>query len=85
MDNLPGHKLAAVRQRIESAGAKLLYLPPYSPDLNPIEMVWSKVKHLLRSSAARTIDALHEAFADAMAAISAQDIRNCFAHCGYTL
>ncbi len=49
MDNLPGHKLAKVRDLIESVGAKLLYLPPYSSDFNPIEMIWSKVKQLLRS------------------------------------
>ena len=52
MDNLPSHRLPQVRQMIESTGAKLLYLPPYSPDFNPIEMIWSKVKRLLRSAAA---------------------------------
>ena len=55
MDNLPGHRLPQVRKLIESASAKLLYLPPYSPDFNPIEMIWSKVKRLLRSMAARTV------------------------------
>jgi transposase len=83
MDNLPGHKLPAVRTWIESAGATLLYLPPYSPDFNPIEMIWSKVKRLIRSAAARTVDALHEAFATAMAAVTPEDIRGCFGHCGY--
>lgn len=85
MDNLPGHKLAKVRDRIEAAGAKLLYLPPYSPDFNPIEMIWSKVKRLLRSIAARTIDTLHEAFDTAFTAVTLSDIRNCFTHCGYKL
>lgn len=85
MDNLPGHKLAKVRQLIEAAGAKLLYLPPYSPDFNPIEMIWSKVKRLLRSVAARTIDALHEAFGIAFKAVTTNDIENCFSHCGYKL
>ena len=85
MDNLPGHKLARVRELIESVGAKLLYLPPYSPDWNPIEMIWSKVKRLLRSIAARTIDALHDAFAAAFGAVTLTDIQNCFQHCGYKL
>lgn len=83
MDNLPGHKLPTVRRRVEAAGARVMYLPPYSPDLNPIEMVWSKVKRLVRSAAARTVDALHAAFADAMAAVTREDIRGCFVHCGY--
>ena len=85
MDNLPGHKPAGVRTLIEASGAKLLYLPPYSPDLNPIEMIWSKVKRLLRSTAARTIDTLHQAFDAAFTAVTTDDIRNCFAHCGYKL
>lgn len=83
MDNLPGHRLPEVARRIEAAGAKVLYLPPYSPDFNPIEMIWSKVKRLVRSVAARTIDALHAAFAHAMAAVTPADIRGCFQHCGY--
>ena len=83
MDNLASHKHPHVRELIESAGAKLLYLPPYSPDFNPIEMIWSKVKRLLRSAATRTIDALHEAFGTAMAAVTPDDILGCFHHCGY--
>lgn len=83
MDNLPGHRLPKVRQLIESVGAKLLYLPPYSPDFNPIEMIWSKVKRLLRSAAARTVNALHLAFGQAMDAVTRDDIRGCFTHCGY--
>lgn len=83
MDNLPGHRLPKVRELIESKGAKLLYLPPYSPDLNPIEMIWSKVKRLLRSAAARTIDALHAAFGRAMDAVTPDDVLGCFGHCGY--
>ena len=83
MDNLASHKHPRVRELIESAGAALLYLPPYSPDFNPIEMVWSKVKRLLRSAAARTVDTLHEAFGDAMAAVTTGDIAGCFRHCGY--
>jgi transposase len=85
MDNLPGHKPVKVQELIESAGATLLYLPPYSPDFNPIEMIWSKVKRLLRSFAARTVDSLHDAFALAFATVTLEDIQNCFQHCGYTL
>lgn len=83
MDNLSAHKRPGVRQAIEATGARLLYLPPYSPDYNPIEMIWSKVKGLLRSIAARTVDALHEAFGVAFAAVTAGDILGCFRHCGY--
>jgi transposase len=83
MDNLPGHRLPRVRELIESAGARLLYLPPYSPDFNPIEMIWSKVKRLLRSLAARTVNALHTAFGQAMDAVLPADILGCFRHCGY--
>jgi transposase len=83
MDNLPGHRLAKVRPLVESTGARLLYLPPYSPDYNPIEMIWSKVKRLLRSAAARTVDALHEAFGTAMHEVTRNDILGCFRHCGY--
>lgn len=61
MDNLSAHKVEAVRQQVESAGARLLYLPLYSPDLNPIEQVWTKVKRLLRSLKMRTADALETA------------------------
>lgn len=83
MDNLPGHRLPKVRQLIESTGARLLYLPPYSPDFNPIEMIWSKLKRLLRSAAARTVDELHAAFGRAMDAVTLADILGCFRHCGY--
>jgi transposase len=85
MDNLPAHKLNKIRELVEAADAKLLYLPPYSPDFNPIEMIWSKVKRLLRSIAARTIDALGGAFETAFAAITLSDIQNCFEHCRYKL
>lgn len=83
MDNLPAHKRPQIRHLIEAAGARLLYLPPYSPDFNPIEMIWSKVKALLRSFAARTIDLLHDAFGHALAAVTSTDILGCFRHCGY--
>ena len=83
MDNLSAHKRPRVKRAIEATGAALLYLPPYSPDLNPIEMIWSKVKRLLRSIAARTVDALHDAFGHAFAAVTRADILGCFRHCGY--
>jgi transposase len=84
MDNLSAHKRPQIKQLIETAGASVLYLPPYSPDFNPIEMIWSKVKRLLRSFAARTIDGLHHAFGNALAAVTPADILGCFKHCGYT-
>jgi transposase len=64
MDNLPAHKIAAVREAIEAAGAKLLFIPPYSPDLNPIELAFSKLKSLLRAKAIRTVDALWKALGE---------------------
>lgn len=83
MDNLSSHKAAGVRDLIESAGATLRYLPPYSPDLSPIEKCWSKVKALLRSAAARTAEALQDAIAAALRAVTASDVRGWFGHCGY--
>ena len=83
MDDLPGHRLPGVRELIESRKAKLLYLPPYSPDFNPIEMIWSKVTRLLRSAAARTVETPHIAFGQAMDAVTSSDILGCFQHCGH--
>lgn len=83
MDNLSAHKIAAVRQSIEAAGATLLYLPPYSPDLNPIEKCWSKIKQVLRSLKARTAAALESAMTAALASISPENTRAWFQHCGY--
>jgi transposase len=83
MDNLTAHKRPQIKRMIEAAGATVLYLPPYSPDFNPIEMIWSKVKGLLRTIAARTVDALHDAFGNAFAAVTPNDISGCFRHCGY--
>ncbi len=73
MDNLSSHKVAGVRERIEAAGAELLYLPPYSPDLNPIEKAWAKLKQLLRTAKARTAEALEQAIAELLPAIRPQD------------
>ena len=85
MDNLSSHKRARTRELIESAGAELVFLPPYSPDLNPIEMVFSKVKQLLRSLACRTKEALWRAMQSVLDQITSTDAANCFRHCGYTL
>lgn len=83
MDNLASHKVAGVRAAIEAAGASLLYLPAYSPDLNPIENVFAKIKSLLRKLAARTVDALWDGIEDVLPKITADDCANCFAHAGY--
>ena len=85
MDNLAAHKVDGVRELIERTGAQLRYLPPYSPDFNPIEMCWSKVKQALRTTKARTLGALELAMASALATVTAQDAANCFRHCGYGL
>jgi len=85
MDNLSSHKGARVKQLIESAGAKLLYLPPYSPDLNPIEMAFSKLKQLMRSASHRTIEALWQNMQAMLDQITASDAANFVRHCGYTL
>jgi transposase len=83
LDNLGAHKVEGVRQAIEAAGAELHYLPPYSPDLNPIEKCWSKIKTALRAAAARTREALDEAISGAISAVSAQDAERWFRFCGY--
>jgi transposase len=83
MDNLSSHKDKRVVAAIEAAGAVACYLPPYSPDLNPIEKMWSKVKELLRGAEARTKGALLEAIAMALRAVTPSDAENWFAHCGY--
>jgi len=83
MDNLTPHKASGVRQAIEAVGAELHYLPPYSPDLNPIENMWSKVKGKLRSLAARSIDSLHDAIGTALATVTPDDCIGFFRHCGY--
>ena len=85
MDNLSAHKIAGVRQAIEAEGAKLLYLPPYSPDLNPIEKCWSKIKTYLRKAKARTYETLTAALKEALLTITTADIKGWFASCGYSL
>lgn len=83
LDNLSSHKRARTRQLIESAGAELMFLPPYSPDLNPIEMIFSKLKQLVRSLACRTRDALWNLMQPVLDRVTSQDATNCFRHCGY--
>ena len=83
LDNLPAHKSSQVEQLIEAAGCRLLRLPPYSPDLNPIEMAISKVKTFLRRLARRTVDGLFDGIASALASVTASDARHYIEHCGY--
>jgi transposase len=78
MDNLSSHKVSGVRELIETAGAEVLYLPPYSPDLNPIEKAWAKFKQLLRSVKARTKEALEQAIQEALKLISADNAQAWF-------
>jgi transposase len=85
MDNLSAHKSDEVRRMIEHRGAELLYLPPYSPDLNPIERCWSKIKAALRAAKARTTERLNEAIKQAFETVTDADARAWFNHCGYTL
>ena len=84
MDNLGSHKGKAVRRLIRSAGAKLLFLPKYSPDLNPIEQVFAKLKHLLRKAAARTAEDLTAAVGRLLTAFTPQECTNYFRNAGYT-
>lgn len=83
MDNLAAHKNSAIRDAIEAAGAELRYLPPYSPDLNPIENAFSKLKAILRKAAARNLDDLWDAIADALPTFSPAECANYFGAAGY--
>ncbi len=85
LDNLSPHKDKEALALIEQAGAEVRFLPPYSPDFNPIEKMWSKIKALLRSAKARTDDALLTAIGAALARVTAQDAEGWFASCGYTI
>jgi len=85
MDNLPAHKVQGVRARIEAQGATVLYLPRYSPEYNPVEQLWSKIKAVLRRLKARTSVALDEAITLAFESVSASDAKGWFAHCGYRI
>jgi transposase len=83
MDNLTAHKTERIKRLIEQRGCELLYLPPYSPDFNPIEEAFSKVKRILREVESRTREALVEAIGMAISAVTAKDARGFFEHCGY--
>jgi transposase len=83
MDNLGSHKVAGVRAAIEAAGAEVMFLPPYSPDLNPIEMAFAKLKALLRAKALRTVEALWHALGDIVGCFTADECSHFFRHAGY--
>jgi transposase len=83
LDNLSSHKVAGVKEAIEAVGASIRYLPPYSPDLNPIENAFSKLKSMLRSAGARTVTDLWKTIGDAISAFSPAECKNYFRHCGY--
>jgi len=85
MDNLGSHKGKAVRKLIRSAGAKLFFLPKYSPDLNPIEQAFAKIKHLLRKAKARTVDAICAAIGQILRAFTPEECANYFKNSGYAL
>lgn len=85
MDNLSSHKVSGVIEPIEKAGASVLFLPAYSPDLNPIELMWSKIKSFLRKVKARTKESLFEAIGDALNLVTQSDVLGWFKECGYYL
>jgi transposase len=85
MDNLRAHKAVGIQQALARRGARLLYWPPYAPDLAPIEPCWSKVKTALRTANARVREALDTAITEALATVTAADARGWFRHCGYAL
>jgi transposase len=83
MDNLGAHRPKRIRELIEARGAELVFVPSYSPDLNPIEQAFSKIKNILRKLGGRTHEALDEAIGEALSAVSPEDAAGWFAHCGY--
>jgi transposase len=85
MDNLSAHKVKGVKEAIEKCGARVLYLPPYSPDLNPIEKCWSKIKTYLRQAKARTREVLENALKEALLLITKEDAEGWFKSCGYSI
>ena len=85
MDNLAAHKVAGVREAIEGVGATLVYLPPYSPDLNPIELAFAKLKSMLRCAAARVVHQLENTIAECLDRFTSTECRNYFKHCGYSV
>lgn len=85
MDNLAAHKVDGVRELIERTGASLCYLPPYSPDFNPIEKCWARMKQKLRALKARSVPALQSALSEALATLTPQNAAHYFRHCGYAV
>ena len=83
LDNLQAHKVSGIRERVEAAGARLLYLPPYSPEFNPIEQIFAKLKALLQTAAARTVPDLWDAIRNAFTRFTPDECRNCLAAAGY--
>jgi transposase len=83
LDNLSAHKVSGIRELVEARGAHLLYLPPYSPDLNPIELAWSKFKQYLRTVKSRTTETLEQAVSEALQTITPDNAAAWFRHCGY--
>lgn len=83
LDKLGAHRTQKVRELVEGRGADLLFLPSYSPDLNPIEEAFSKLKQIVRKAGRRTREALNEAISEALAAVTLEDVASWFAHCGY--
>lgn len=83
MDNVAFHKVSGVKEAVELTGAKLIYLPPYSPDLNPIEQMWSKIKTCLRKESARTVSKFASSIKIAFTNIEESDLKNWYGHCGY--
>lgn len=84
MDNLTSHKVSGIEEELKKAGVKVVYLPPYSPDLNPIEQMWSKIKEYLRKAKARTTEVLFDAIKSAFEQITTSDILGWFSNCGYS-
>jgi transposase len=83
MDNVAFHKISGIKEAIHATGARLIYLPPYSPDLNPIENMWGKIKHYLRKMAARTLASLHNSIQATFKMITSSDLQGWFKHTGY--
>lgn len=83
LDNLKAHKVSGIREAIEATGGRLVYLPPYSPDLNPIELCWSKIKNYIRKKSARTLEHLQQVIGEAFKEVTSMDLQNWFEHCGY--
>ncbi len=85
MDNVPFHKMKAIEKIIQATGAEIIYLPPYSPDFSPIELMWSKIKSVLKKHAARTPEEFQTSMCEAFHAVTMSDLQGWFKHCGYKI